>query len=115
MLGLRISFFSFRVPASYSRIPSPYSQAFVFLSRFFFFAAYDIRRFTGRDAGLMGVRGADLLAGTGELTQVGTVFVEKYQDLQRCQDFSSSIASSQPSGSVMASNDAGGSADVAGE
>ncbi len=60
----------------------------------------------------MGVSGADLLADTGELTQVGSVFVEKYQDLQRCEDFSSSIASSQPAGTLMASTGGAASADV---
>lgn len=38
----------------------------------------------------MGVDGADLLSGPGELTEVGSVFVETYMDLQKCEDVSSS-------------------------
>lgn len=32
----------------------------------------------------MGVDGSDLLAGVGEMTEVGTVFFNTYKDLQRC-------------------------------
>lgn len=32
----------------------------------------------------MGVAGSDLLAGVGEMTEVGTVFINTYKDLQRC-------------------------------
>lgn len=32
----------------------------------------------------MGVGGSDLLAGVGEMTEVGTVFFNTYKDLQRC-------------------------------
>lgn len=48
-------------------------------------------RFTGRSSGTDGVTGSDLLTGTGDLTAVGKVFVEKYASLQRC------IADDRPS------------------
>lgn len=53
----------------------------------------------------MGVLGADLLSGPGELTEVGSVFVETYQNLQRCEGFSSSVAanSAVPMGDSAAS------------
>lgn len=40
----------------------------------------------------MGVTGSDLLSATGVLTDVGSVFVETYQDLQRCEDVTSSLS-----------------------
>ncbi|CAM9096280.1 unnamed protein product, partial [Hapterophycus canaliculatus] len=52
--------------------------------------------FTGRGADDVGVTGSDLLSGAGELTAVGGVFVDTYQDLQRCDEFSSSILSATP-------------------
>eukprot|EP00752_Nemacystus_decipiens_P009999 g8915.t1 len=47
--------------------------------------------FTGRDGGDAGVFGADLLSGPGELTELGSIFVETYKDLQRCEEVSSSV------------------------
>ncbi|CAM9227153.1 unnamed protein product, partial [Ectocarpus sp. 12 AP-2014] len=48
--------------------------------------------FTGRGGDDVGVTGSDLLSATGVLTQVGSVFVETYQDLQRCEDMTSSLS-----------------------
>ncbi|CAM9119621.1 unnamed protein product, partial [Ectocarpus fasciculatus] len=48
--------------------------------------------FTGRGGDDVGVTGSDLLSATGVLTDVGSVFVETYQDLQRCEDVTSSLS-----------------------
>lgn len=48
----------------------------------------------------MGVAGSDLLSGTGELTQVGSVFVNTYKSLQKCEDFTSSMANSASAASA---------------
>lgn len=63
-------------------------------------------RFTGRDGDKAGVAGSDLLSGPGELTEVGTVFVHTYQDLQRCGEYTSSLE---------ANSDSGPNAQIAGE
>eukprot|EP00904_Undaria_pinnatifida_P006640 jgi/Undpi1/3105/HiC_scaffold_15.g06479.m1 len=60
--------------------------------------------FTGRGADDMGVGGADLLSGTGELTALGSVFAESYKDLQRCSSdvVSDSSRSTGPTPSPVA-------------
>lgn len=52
----------------------------------------------------MGVGGADLLSGTGELTALGSVFAESYKDLQRCSSdvVSDSSRSTGPTPSPVA-------------
>lgn len=70
-------------------------------------------RFTGRDGADMGVHGADLLSGTGELTEVGSVFVNTYKDLQRCGDVASSFTAD--SATAKDNGDSESSATIAGE
>lgn len=70
-----------------------------------------VGRFTGRGGDDVGVIGSDLLSGTGELTQVGSVFVNTYQDLQRCEDFTSTMNSA----TSAANNEVVPSAEITGE
>ncbi|CAN0438173.1 unnamed protein product [Ascophyllum nodosum] len=50
--------------------------------------------FTGRGGGDVGITGCDLLSSTGELTALGSAFVQTYQDLQKCGDITTSMTTS---------------------
>lgn len=56
--------------------------------------------------------GADLLSGEGELTEVGSVFVNNYKDLQRCEGHKSSLSAAT---SEIGSDDVVMPGEIAGE
>lgn len=68
-----------------------------------------IFRFTGRGGADEGVAGSDLLSGAGELTQVGSVFVNTYKNLQKCEELASTFTAGSDS------SDAEAFAQIAGE